>query len=60
MEYLVLETDAPDMTPEPLRGIPNEPAYLVETAKRVAQIKGISLDEVAEITTRNAERVLRI
>jgi TatD DNase family protein len=60
MKNLVLETDAPDMTPEPFRGIPNEPAYLVETAKRVAQIKGIPLDEVAEITSRNAERVLRI
>jgi TatD DNase family protein len=60
IESLVLETDSPDMTPEPFRGIPNEPAFLVETAKRVAQIKGIPLDEVAEITTRNAERLLRI
>lgn len=59
-EHLVLETDAPDMTPEPFRGNCNEPAYLLETAKKVAEIKGISLQELAEITTRNAERLLRL
>jgi TatD DNase family protein len=58
--HLVLETDAPDMTPEPFRGMPNEPAYLVETAKKVAEIKEISLEELAAVTTRNAERLLRL
>lgn len=60
LEHLVLETDSPDMTPEPFRGNVNEPAYLLETAKKVAQIKGVTLEEVAEITTRNAERLLRL
>jgi TatD DNase family protein len=60
LEHLVLETDAPDMPPEPFRGNTNEPAYLLETAKKVAQIKGVSLEEVAAVTTRNAERLLRL
>ena len=60
LEHLVLETDAPDMTPEPFRGNPNEPAYLVETAKKVAEIKGVCLEEVAAVTTSNAERLLRL
>jgi TatD DNase family protein len=60
LEQLVLETDAPDMTPEPYRGRPNEPAWLVATAQRVAELKGISLEEVARVTTANAERVLRL
>lgn len=59
LEFLVLETDAPDMTPEPYRGLPNEPAFIVETGKKVAEIKGISFDEVAAVTSRNAERLFR-
>ena len=58
--HLVLETDAPDMTPEPFRGTHNEPAYLVETAEKVAEIKGISIEELAAVTTRNAERLLHL
>jgi len=57
---LVLETDAPDMSPEPFRAIPNEPAFLLETAKKVALVKGISLEELAAITTSNCKRVLHI
>ena len=60
LEHLALETDAPDMTPEPYRGRPNEPALLVETAKKVAAIKGVALAEVAQATTANAVRVFRI
>ena len=60
LEHLVLETDAPDMTPEPFRGNSNEPAYLVETAKKVADIKGVSLEEVAAVTTMNAELLLHL
>lgn len=60
LDYLVLETDAPDMAPDPYRGMPNQPAYLVETAKKVAHIKGITLEEVAAVTTRNAEKLLRL
>jgi len=60
LEHLVLETDAPDMTPEPFRGNPNEPAFLVETAKKVAKIKDVGLEELAAATTGNAERLLRL
>jgi len=60
LEHLVLETDAPDITPEPFRGKANEPAYLLETAYKVAMIKGITLEEVAAVTSRNAERLLRL
>ncbi len=60
LEHLLLETDAPDMTPEPYRGKSNEPALLVETAKKVAAIKGVSLEEVAAVTTANAERLFRL
>lgn len=59
-EWLVLETDAPDMAPEPYRGRNNEPCFLPETARGVARIRGVSLEELAELTTRNAARVLRL
>ena len=57
LDHLLLETDAPDMTPEPYRGRSNEPAFLIEIARKVAEIRGIDLEEVAEVTTRNAERL---
>jgi TatD DNase family protein len=60
LEHLVLETDAPDMTPEPYRGRDNEPAFLVETAKKVAALKGVSLTKVERVTTANAERLFRL
>ena len=59
LEHLVLETDAPDMTPLRYRGLFNRPAWIVETAQRVADIRGTSVEEVAKITTANARRVLR-
>ena len=54
--YLV-ETDSPYLAPIPHRGKPCEPAYVTHTAARVAELRGESLAEVAEATTRNAERV---
>lgn len=59
-EALVLETDAPWMTPEPYRGHPNRPAYLDLIARRVADLRGWSLNETARITTANAWRILRL
>lgn len=59
LECILLETDSPDMTPEPFRGRDNEPAYLVEVARKVAETKGMSIDEVGLITTRNAEKIFR-
>jgi TatD DNase family protein len=60
LENLLLETDAPDLTPEPQRGRSNEPAFLVSTAHTVSAIKGVSLQAVAQTTTRNAERIFHV
>lgn len=55
LEHLVLETDAPYLAPVPFRGKRNEPAYMLEVAKKIAEIKNISIDEVANVTTKNAD-----
>ncbi|MDD2307999.1 MAG: TatD family hydrolase [Desulfuromonadaceae bacterium] len=60
LEHLVLETDAPDMAPERYRGAFNRPAWITETAQRVAEVRGVSLEDVARITTDNARRILRL
>jgi TatD DNase family protein len=57
LEQILIETDAPFLAPEPHRGKRCEPAFVVETAKRLAAIKGLSLEEVAAITTANALRL---
>jgi TatD DNase family protein len=57
MEFLVLETDAPYLPPVPYRGKRNEPAFMVEVAKKLAEIKNIPLHELGEITSGNAERI---
>jgi TatD DNase family protein len=60
MEWIVLETDAPYLSPVPYRGKKNEPAYMLEVAKKLAEIKKMHLHEVAAITTSNAERLFGI
>ena len=60
IERIVLETDAPYLAPVPYRGKRNEPAYLTEIAKELAAIFGMTEEEVAEITSRNAEKVFNI
>ena len=60
LEKIVLETDAPYLTPVPYRGKENQPAYVKYVAEEIAAIRGITMDEVAEITTANAERIYRI
>ncbi|MBK7432458.1 MAG: TatD family hydrolase [Chitinophagaceae bacterium] len=57
LQHLVLETDAPYLTPVPYRGKRNECAYLAIIAEKLAQIKKTSLDEVAAITSANAEKI---
>ncbi len=57
IEKIVLETDAPYLTPEPYRGKRNEPAFTVYVAKKVADILGKSYDEVCSVTTQNAKRL---
>lgn len=57
LEDMVLETDCPYLTPVPHRGKRNESAYVRYVCEKVAEIKGISVEEVAEATTRNARRM---
>ena len=60
MQWLVLETDAPYLSPVPYRGKTNEPAYMIQVAMKLSEIKNIPLYEVAEITTSNAMGVFGI
>jgi TatD DNase family protein len=60
LEHIVLETDAPYLAPVPKRGKRNEPAYLIYTAERMAEIHGQPLDIIAEITSRNAAALFNI
>lgn len=57
LEHLLLETDAPYLTPEPFRGKRNEPAYVKFVAEKIAQIRGCSFEEIATATTKNANEV---
>ena len=57
---LLIETDAPYLTPEPFRGKRNEPSYLVHTAAAIAALRGVTLEDIARITTLNAKRLFRI
>lgn len=60
LEQMVLETDSPYGTPQPHIGTDNEPAWVVEAARTVAELRGLSVAQVAEATTANAERLLGI
>jgi TatD DNase family protein len=57
LENIVLETDAPYLAPVPHRGKRNEIFYLLEVARKLAEIKAVGLNQVAEITTSNAKKV---
>lgn len=60
LRHIVLETDSPYLAPVPFRGKRNESAYLLQVLKRVAEIYGITQEEVAEITTRNSKEVFGV
>lgn len=60
LEHLVLETDAPYLTPVPFRGKRNESAYLKYVAAKLAEAKGIPVEEVARITSENAQKIFGI
>lgn len=60
LNRLLVETDAPYLAPVPYRGKVNEPAFVHYTAGRIAELKGISLDEVARQTTENARKVFKL
>ncbi len=57
LENLVLETDAPYLTPVPFRGRRNESSYLKYVAAKLAEVKGVEVEEVARITTANAQKI---
>jgi len=60
LEKILLETDAPFLTPLPYRGQTNEPSFLVLIAQKLAEIKETSLKKVDEVTTKNALRLLNL
>ncbi|MBU1963477.1 TatD family hydrolase, partial [Patescibacteria group bacterium] len=59
LDRLMLETDCPYLSPEPVRGKTNEPVYVEYVAKKVAELKGITFEEVAEQTTKNAKEFFK-
>ena len=60
LDRIVLETDCPFMAPEPFRGKRNDPGYLYRMAERLAEIRGISVEEVHAVTMENAKRLYRL
>src|SRR3990167_4361457 len=60
LERLLIETDAPYLTPEPYRGKPNEPQYVKYVAERIAAIKNVPFETIATETTRNANTLFKI
>lgn len=60
LEYLVLETDSPYLTPLPFRGKRNESSYLKYIVEKLALIKNVDVEEVATMTSANAEKIFRI
>lgn len=59
-DYLLVETDAPYLAPEPLRGKKNEPSYMVHTVRRLAELRELSSEDIERITTLNAKRLFKI
>lgn len=60
LESLLVETDAPFLTPVPFRGKRNEPSYVRYTAEKIAEVKKVPFEKVAEVTSENALRVFRL
>ena len=60
LERIVLETDCPYMAPDPFRGKRNDPGYLYRMAEKLAEIRGVSVEEIRRITFENGKRLYRI
>lgn len=60
LDYLLVETDAPYLAPEPYRGKRNEPAYVVHVGEKIAQLRGMEGEALGEVTRQNAERLFRL
>lgn len=60
MDKILIETDSPYLTPEPYRGRRNDSGKVIEVAKKIAEVKGVELEEIAEITIQNAINIYNI
>jgi TatD DNase family protein len=60
LDRLLVETDCPFLAPVPYRGKRNEPAYVVEVARCIAELRGVEVDEIARVTTENFKRFLKL
>ena len=60
LERIVLETDCPYMAPEPFRGRRNDPGYLFRMAEKLAQLRGLELEQIHSITVENGKRLYRL
>ena len=60
LERIVLETDCPYMAPEPFRGKRNDPGYIYRMAEKLAEIRGLSVEDIQAVTTENGKRLYRI
>lgn len=60
LERLLIETDSPYLTPEPHRGKRNESTYVVHVAEQIAQLRGMDVEELGNVTTANAKKIYQI
>lgn len=60
LERMLIETDSPYLAPVPFRGKPNEPKYVPEVARYIAELKGLSVEEVARTTSENFRKLFKI
>lgn len=60
LKHIVLETDSPYLTPVPYRGKPNESSYLIHIAQKLADLKQVSVEKIAEVSTENSMRVFGV
>ena len=60
LDMVLVETDSPYLTPHPFRGHTNESAFVAYTAAKLAEIRGMTVDEIAEITTANAKKIFKL
>ena len=56
-DRLLVETDAPYLAPAPYRGKRNEPSFIIETVRRMAELRGATAEEIASITSRNFDQL---
>ena len=60
LDKLLIETDSPYLTPEPYRGKRNEPMFVRYTAEMIAELRGISVEELAKATSKNAKEIFQV